>query len=293
VGPARLVAAFLAATDSGNETSPALEADLARACERGRAAFPGLAISDETFVRHLGEVVARDGLDAARVLELAVEDLFLASACLVGAAGAADALRARHAATVRVAVERYVSGPDAAEIEQQLFAAMLVPTPEAPARLASYGGRAPLDRWLQVAAQREALMRLRSNRAEAQARGGAAAEAGLLGKTHPEVGYLKERYRGEFARALADALKRASERDRVLLRLQLVNGLSVEKIGTMFGVSQPTASRWLAAARESLLADVKAALASRLGSSSEELASLAALVASRIDLSLSQLLSTR
>ena len=79
----------------------------------------------------------------------------------------------------------------------------------------------------------------------------------------------------------------------MLLRLYLVNGLSVESIGKMYGVSQPTASRWLARARATLLEDVKGALGVRLGVSSQELASLAGLVASGLDLSLSELLKTR
>jgi hypothetical protein len=61
----------------------------------------------------------------------------------------------------------------------------------------------------------------------------------------------------------------------------------------MFSVSQPTVSRWLAAAREKLLDDIKRALGARLGTSSAELASLAGMVASRLDLSLSALLKPR
>ena len=104
------------------------------------------------------------------------------------------------------------------------------------------------------------------------------------------MAFLKERYRGEFEQALRQALERAGERERVLLRLHLVNGLTVQAVGKMYGVSQPTASRWLAAARDALLEDIKGTLAERLGTSSEELASLAGLVASRLDLSLSALL---
>ena len=111
--------------------------------------------------------------------------------------------------------------------------------------------------------------------------------------THPEMAFLKERYRGDFEGALRGSLDRLPERERTLLRLHIVNGVSVEKIGKMYAVSQPTASRWLAAARETLQDDIKATLGSRLGASSEELASLAAMVASRIDLSLSMLLKPR
>ena len=74
---------------------------------------------------------------------------------------------------------------------------------------------------------------------------------------------MKENYRGEFEKALAQALERLPEHERALLRLHLVNGVSLEKIGTMFAVSQPTASRWLAAARAKLLDDVKQTLAPR------------------------------
>ena len=109
----------------------------------------------------------------------------------------------------------------------------------------------------------------------------------------PETALLKERYRTAFEDALREALARVPERERVLLRLHLVNGVTVDKIGKMFDVSQATASRWLAAARKTVLDDVKATLGERLGATPDELASLAGLVASRLDLSLSLLLKTR
>ena len=136
-------------------------------------------------------------------------------------------------------------------------------------------------------------MWLRENRAETRARNAAAQEPAVLAAAHPETSYMKEKYRREFEVALGEALERLPDRDRVLLRLQLVNGVSVEKIGKMFSVSQPTVSRWLAAAREKLLDDIKQALGARFGTSSVELASLAGMVASRLDLSLSQHLKAR
>jgi RNA polymerase sigma-70 factor (ECF subfamily) len=231
--------------------------------------------------------------DATALAALALEDLYLACAAAAGVEGAAAMFRTRHGATIRAAVGRVLQGADLAEIEQQIFDVMLVGTVTTPPKLVSYAGRAPLDRWLAVAAQRAALIWLREGRAEGRARDGAAAEPDASAPVHPELAYLKERYRGDFARALAEALDRAPERERALLRLHIVNGVSVEKIGKMYGVTQPTASRWLAAAREQLLDDMKASLGPRLGVSSEELASLAGLVASRLDLSLSVLLRSR
>src|SRR5205085_10230752 len=109
-------------------------------------------------------------------------------------------------------------------------------------------------------------------------------------QVHPEIAYLKERYRVDFEHALRKALQVLSERDRALLRLHLVSGVTVERIGKMYGVTQPTASRWLAQARASMLDEIKTTLGKRLGTSPDELASLAGLVASRLDMSLSQLL---
>jgi len=257
------------------------------AAARGRAAFPDLTLDEEAFARRLAELA---GDEPAAVAALAVEDLYLAAACLAGTSGAAAALGARHGDTIRSAIARVLRGDAAAEVEQRFVEDLVVGTATSPPKLASYAGRAPLERWLSVAAQRAALGWLRENRAEARARDAAAAEPAAKGETHPEIVFLKERYRGDFAQALRQALERANERDRLLLRLHLVNGLTVEAIGKMYGASQATASRWLAAARAALLEDMKATLAERLGTTSEELASLAGLVASRLDLSLSMLL---
>jgi RNA polymerase sigma-70 factor, ECF subfamily len=270
-----------------------LEADLAVACGRGHAAFRALPLDDLTFVKRLARSIKMSGADRKAISALAIEDLFLASACLAGIEGAAAAFNARHGATIRGTIARIVRGADNGEVEQQLVAELLVGSAAAPPKIGSYAGKAPLDRWLGVAAQRAALMWLRENRTEARARDGAAAEPAANGNTHPEMAFLKDRYRRDFEQALKDSLARLPERERTLLRLHLVNGVSVEKIGRMFAVSQPTASRWLAAARETLLDDIKATLGSRLGASSQELASLAGMVASRLDLSLSMLLRAR
>ena len=187
---------------------------------------------------------------------------------------------------MRAAVARLVPGPDGAEVVQQLFHGLLV---GAPPKIGSYAGQAPLDRWLQVTAQRAALTWLRSREAEARAYAGAAAQP-QIAPTHPEMAYLKERYRADFEQALQMALARMPARNRALLRLHLVGGLTVENVGRMFGIAQPTASRQLAKARTALLKDLKETLRERIGASSAEVASLAALVASELDVSLAQLL---
>jgi RNA polymerase sigma-70 factor (ECF subfamily) len=117
----------------------------------------------------------------------------------------------------------------------------------------------------------------------------ASLEAALVPQ-EPEIDFIKDKYRAEFEQAFADALGSVSEKDRLLLRLHLVTGVSVEGIGKMYQVSQSTASRWLAAAREAVAAEAQRLLAERVHLDGSEVASVARLVASQLDLSMSRIL---
>jgi len=268
-----------------------LEAALGVVCGRARAAFPDIVHEDAAFVADLAR--AAKSADPAAVGVLAVEDLFLASACRARVPRAIELFRARHRATIRGAVGRIVPAADVDELEQRVLDQLLLGSSNAAPKIAGYAGRAPLDRWIAVSAQRAALMWLREHKTEARARSAAAREPSPDGDQHPETAFLKQRYQDDFQQAMADALGRLPERERLLLRLHLVNGVSLEKIGQMFSVTQPTVSRWLAAARESLRDDIKKTIGARLGSSSAEVASLAGMVASRLDLSISAILRVK
>jgi RNA polymerase sigma-70 factor (ECF subfamily) len=290
-GEERLVAVFLAEVSHADRArvEPDLGSAVVAALARGQAAFPGIPLADETFARHLGRVFARDP-GGRTISSLFAGDLYLASACLAHAPGAAEILTVRYGPAVRRAIGRVVRGPDASEIEQEMLAELLVGSPTAPPEIGGYAARSPLTPWLEVVAYRAALRWLRAARAQAQARERAAAEPQLAREMSAEANLLRERYRDAFEESLKKALTRAPERDRALLRLHVVNNVSLDKIGRMLGVNQSTASRWLAAAREALLADLKSILKERLSMSSIEIKSLAGLVASQIDLSISQLL---
>jgi RNA polymerase sigma-70 factor, ECF subfamily len=133
-------------------------------------------------------------------------------------------------------------------------------------------------------------MWLRQSQTEMRVRRASAADPLAGNGASVETAYIKERYRGEFEQALSEALNRLPERQRILLRLYMVNGVTVERIGTMFKVGKATVSRWMAAARSTLLDDIKATLRTRLGTSSDELASLARMVASRLEVTLPSVL---
>jgi RNA polymerase sigma-70 factor (ECF subfamily) len=92
---------------------------------------------------------------------------------------------------------------------------------------------------------------------------------------------------------MQDALAGLPDRERMVMRLHLVGGMSVEAIGKMYDVSQSTVSRWLAKARETIVKTAQALLHERLRVAPEEFQSLAALVVSQLDLSLSRVLASR
>jgi RNA polymerase sigma-70 factor (ECF subfamily) len=268
---------------------PDLAADLSAALARGRAAFSEIALPDHAFARHLARAATRMS-DGARLSELVAEDLYLACACLVGAPGAANAFTSRLHPVIRRSIARMGPKPNTDEIQQEVLAGLLVGSPARPPEIGAYAGRAPLARWVEVVAQRATLVWLRTERARATAAARATVEPRLGADTPMDAAFFRERYLAGFGEALKEALRRAPEQDRAILRLQIVNNVSVEQIGKMLGVAQSTASRWLAKARDNVLVDLKVILNERLGIPSAEVESLADLLVSRLDLSISQVL---
>jgi RNA polymerase sigma-70 factor, ECF subfamily len=276
----------------GAGPDPALEERLRKLVARGSSGHPDLALDGVAFVRCLARCAA--GLGAAKPLpleQLHVEDLYLACACGAGVAGAAARFEERCGPRLKAVLGAAVKCPDLrAEIRQRVLDLLLVGTIDVPAKIRGYGGQGPIDSWTAVVAQRQLAMLLRKDEIEQRAREGAALEAALSGGAAPEVAFAKHRYRAEFERAMAEALSTLEERNRMVLRLNLVSRISLEDIGRMYGVAQSTASRWLASARDQVQAEVTRLLRQRLGATPDEIASLAGVMASQIDLSISRLL---
>ena len=90
--------------------------------------------------------------------------------------------------------------------------------------------------------------------------------------------------------AIADALGRLPDRDRLILRLFLVSGLTLRAIGQSLGLSQPAVSKRLAKARADLLDDIRTTIADTLKVSKDEFSSLMRVVASQLDVNVSRVL---
>jgi RNA polymerase sigma-70 factor (ECF subfamily) len=101
---------------------------------------------------------------------------------------------------------------------------------------------------------------------------------------------LRARYKGAFEEAVRVAIGKLAPRERMLLRLNLVDGMSIDKLAVLYRVGRSTAARWVSGARETLRERVRTELHATVTLASNELDSIAADIQSQLDLSIFRLL---
>jgi RNA polymerase sigma-70 factor, ECF subfamily len=292
-GPAlESFAALLRALASGErraalEGVEGLEALLRAHYTAGQERWPSVPLPPERFVRHLARHLPEGPAEVLGQLQGA--DLYLACAC---AAGERAALLAFEQHVLRRVPSRLGSLPAATvdEVLQVLRQRLLLGRGETPPRIADYSGRGPLLAWVRIIAGRvvgelashEGRQELFPEPPEALAR--------MLSSDDPERALLREDSRQALAGALREALAAMPERERALLRLHHLHGLTMDRLATMYGESRSNIARHVAQARERLLRLTRHELQARLKLEDRELESLLGLVNSRLDLSLGGLL---
>lgn len=271
------------------ELEPVLEEVLARA----RTAWPRVALETDVFLGYLAERLPPSAEPEQALRAVHASDLFLAAACVHGETQAQAALETHFLPKVAAAATRVLRDADAAaEVVQHLRARLLLSEAGRPPGLAAYLGQGPLAAWLRAAAVRTALNLRRGAGRQARAEEEALAEATFRAEA-AQWDPLRERHRTDFQAALAEALAALPSRERMLLRLHVVEGLSLERLGTMYRTHKSTVSRWLARAREEVLEGTRVRLAERLRLSPSELHSVLRDGAGQLDQSLAGLLATR
>jgi RNA polymerase sigma-70 factor (ECF subfamily) len=224
-----------------------------------------------------------------------VPDLFLACACVHGVEGAAAEFDRRYMPVAEMAAGRMGGGTGLVdEVKQVVREILFVGAGKSGPAIADFSGRGNLKAWVRVIATREALRLLRRDKG----RVGVQDEAlyTVLSPTDdsdPQLAYLKERYRAEFRRAFLGAVAGLPRRERVALRLHVLDGLSIDEIAPMYRVHRSTAARWLTRAREILLSETRAGLMRDLGLGAADVDSIIRLIQSNLDVSLSGALHSR
>lgn len=284
-----LASTFIEALPSGVRSPEAVLVEPLLQAALGKA---GTAADPERLARLLARVM-RPGEDPLAVLgSLHVEDLCLAERAAAGQDLAIAELGQTLDRAVRTAVSRI--HPDASfldEVAQRLRGKLLLASPGAAPKLLDYAGRGSLARWLEASALRVALTLRAEDRKGHTGEG--ALEAVEAPGPQPDVAFIRGQLGPELQRALEEVLTALPVRERNLLRLYFVKGLTVEEIGRMEGTHKSTISRWLARVRAGTLERVRATLVERLRLSSGELDSVLAELKSQLHLSVSRVLGPR
>lgn len=168
------------------------------------------------------------------------------------------------------------------EVEQELRVRLI-----AERRLLQYAGRGPLAGWLSRAALNTA-SKLRKQTSVEPIDPQSEALA-----TGPELGFLKKRYRETFRGAFVEALATLSPRQRTVLRLNALSGVSIDELARMYRVHRATTARWIQSAREHLVDHTRSALLERLRLPEDEVEELLTEMRSQLDVSLARYLQSQ
>jgi RNA polymerase sigma-70 factor, ECF subfamily len=257
---------------------------------RGKVAWPEVVIEHETLTRAF-EQTPLAGV-AATALSSAHHDVYLACACLAGADSARLAFERAIMADVPKAVRRV--DRDATfvdDVTADLRVSLLAGDRGRPPELARYAGRGPLRSFVMVLAMRRALDSKRRRR-EIPVEASALGEL-LLSPTSPrEHGdvALATALRDAFIAAVKRGLASLEPRDRNLLRMHVVDGVSADTLARMYKVHRATMTRWLASARETVFSATRDVVLRDQQVSPETFASFARAAASELDATLSTFL---
>jgi RNA polymerase sigma-70 factor (ECF subfamily) len=257
---------------------------------RGAVQHPELSVKREAFVAHL----ARCGAPLSRAPDqIHAEDLFLACVALAGDGAAVGKLR-RDYDPVIVGYTRHISGPTGSieDVAQVVWAALLVGEPAKAPKLFSYSGIGPLAGFIGVTAQRIALKGIQRQEAAAHVAERASAESNVAGGD-AELEFMKQRYRSEFEHAVRAALDQLGDRDRMILRMRVVEGLTIDRIARAYRVGKATMWRWIDCVRQRVLEEIRRGLRQQIQLSDSQFQAFIALFtsASALDLSISNILA--
>jgi RNA polymerase sigma-70 factor (ECF subfamily) len=264
----------------------AAERSLTALCTEAAAAWPGITVEPAALIGAFAGKLAGD--DPARLAAAGAAELYLALACARGDAAAIAAFDREYLSIVPVAVSGMkLPAATVEDVRATVRDKLLLADGAKPARVVEYAGRGRLKGLVQVTATRAAIDRIRHEAKEAEL---PAKE--LASPANLELSLIKAQYREAFVAGFTRAVAAASRRDRNLLRLHFLGGVTLEQLAQMYGVHRATVVRWLAAARETVFGATREHVAATIGAPADELDEMFELVRSRVELSVERLLAS-
>jgi len=282
------VASLTSADRAGAESAATLaqlDEGIERAWSAARGEWPDLDIAPTRFAAHLGVAASGAPDPIASLGDLATSDLFLACAALAGNERALSQFESHTFGEIDAAAASLrAPDSDVEEVKQIVRTQLFVAQGQRSPVVADYAGRGSLRGWVRVIATRELLRMRRKARKEIPLEEHILHDLETQGD--PEIDRLKQAYRGQVASALREAIDLLDVRDRLLLRYQICDHLSIDAIGAIYQVHRATAARWLSKAREALVDLTKERLAILLSLDPGDTDSILRLVQSQLDVSL-------
>ena len=258
--------------------------EVERLLSEASARRPGIHVDATTFGAALAAHVKTESAS-----DVYAADLLVAIGCLGNDPLALQIFEAEYVTDSRRALARLrLDPPTIEEIVQQVRAKILVGNGSGP-RLTSYSARGPLAGWVRAIAVHEAMSARRAELRRGPHDGPSAIERMQI-DAEPELAQLRAMYAVPFKAAFAEVLTGLAPRDRNVLRLVYVDGLTADQVGLAYGVHRVSVARWLQQIRASLFSRTKQLLSERLRLSPSEFESVTRMCLSQIDVSLDRIL---
>lgn len=251
------------------------------AYERARAAWPTLTVSPEAFAAHL----ARGGAGDKHA-----SDLFVACACAAGDPTAIVLFDQHYIAPV----PRWVAHIEGAveivdEVKQRVRDYLFVAKKGASPHIADYCGSGPLAGWVRIIALRCVLQMKRSQKRNGDSDANTAARLAAC-EPSAEVALIRTRHGAELAEALRTAIAGLPDKERGLLKLAVIDELTIDELAMLYAIHRATAARWVSRLKQQIFDAAVTLLRKRLDLDTAGVESLCRAVRSQLDFSLGSLL---
>lgn len=249
--------------------------------------WPGVHLDRAAFLEHLADANVVSPGGCTRPAEL-----YLAAACLAGDSAAIAHFDREYVARIPQYVAKFHFEPRDLEDLQQVVRMRLLAGPRP--KLATYTGVGSLEGWVRIVSVRVALELRRGARPPEEV-----LDDEALLRLAPELpapsrpstaGLLDEQHRPAVRAALNVALLDLSPRDRAVLRMYVVDDVSIDAIAIVYRVHRATVARWLVSIRTQLLKAISRKLKLDLGASRSSVMSLVRALKFDVQLSLSRVL---
>ncbi|HEV7559141.1 MAG TPA: hypothetical protein VGO00_26890, partial [Kofleriaceae bacterium] len=217
-----------------------IERSLRALCDEAAATWPGVVVPPEQVIATLAAKLAGD--DPPALTAAAVSEIHLAVGCARGDPAAIAAFDRSYLEVVPAALAG-MKLPTATieDVRATVRDKLLLGDPP---RIVDYAGRGRLRGLVQVTATRTAIDRIRADEREVEL----PADHRLVAPGDIELSLIKAQYREAFIAGFTQAISAMTRRDRNLMRLHFLGGVTLDQLAQMYGVHRATVVRWLAAA---------------------------------------------